>query len=59
MRRNAEAYTLAGLVCVMAFALFGLVEGWLGRNPFINPYVVYLSLFTAAAMAAEKSSELR
>lgn len=38
---------LGGLLTVVAFAVFGISEGWLSRNPFINTYIVYLALFAA------------
>lgn len=40
-------HALAGIFTVAAFALFGLSEGWLSRNPLVNPYTVYLALFLA------------
>lgn len=43
----ARFYALAGMVTVTSFAVFGLTEGWLSRNPFVNPYVVYVALFAA------------
>ncbi|HEY0720721.1 MAG TPA: O-antigen ligase family protein [Gammaproteobacteria bacterium] len=43
---------LAGLLTVVAFAVFGFSEGWLSRNPFVNPYIVYLALFAATIAAA-------
>ncbi|HEY0635855.1 MAG TPA: O-antigen ligase family protein [Gammaproteobacteria bacterium] len=45
---------LAGLLTVVSFAVFGFSEGWLSRNPFVNPYIVYLALF-AATIAAERN----
>jgi O-antigen ligase len=38
---------LGGLLTVVSFAVFGISEGWLSRNPFINTYIVYLALFAA------------
>ncbi len=36
---------LAGMVCILAFALFGLTEGWMARSPLVKPYVVCLLVF--------------
>ncbi len=40
-------HALAGLLTLAAFAVFGLSEGWLARNPFVNPYLVYTVAFAA------------
>ncbi len=45
---------LAGLLTVVAFAVFGFSEGWLSRNPFVNPYIVYLALFAATLVSAQR-----
>lgn len=47
--REARFHALAGMFTVVAFAAFGLSEGWLSRNPLVNPYTVYLSLLLAGA----------
>lgn len=41
-------YALSGLLTVVAFAEFGLTEGWTSRNPFINPYIMYLAVFASS-----------
>jgi hypothetical protein len=46
--REARFAALAGLLTIISFAVFGISEGWLSRNPFVNPYVVYLALFAAS-----------
>lgn len=46
---------LAGLLTVVSFAVFGISEGWLSRNPFINAYVLYLALFVAT-LAGRRAS---
>lgn len=46
---------LAGLLTVISFAIFGFSEGWLSRNPFINPYIIYLALF-AATLATSRAN---
>lgn len=38
-------YALAGMLTVAGFATFGLTEHWLGRNPFVNPYIFYVLTF--------------
>ena len=41
-------YSLSGLLVVASFTFFGLTEGWLTRNPFINPYIIYLIVFLSS-----------
>lgn len=41
-------YALSGLLTVTAFAEFGLTEGWTSRNPFVNPYIIYLAVFASS-----------
>ena len=38
-------YALGGMLSVAGFATFGLTEHWLGRNPFVNPYIFYVLTF--------------
>lgn len=52
----AHFAALGGLLTVVSFAVFGISEGWLSRNPFINDYVVYLALF-AATLAGERRQQ--
>lgn len=42
-------YSLAGLLTVAGFAVFGLSEGWLSRNPFVNSYVFHVAFLAAGA----------
>jgi len=45
---------------VVAFAEFGLTEGWTSRNPFVNPYILYLAVFASSlAVAAKRRQESR
>ncbi len=41
-------YALSGLLTVVAFAEFGLTEGWTSRNPFVNPYIMYIAVFASS-----------
>jgi len=45
-------YALSGLLTVVAFAEFGLTEGWTSRNPFVNPYIIYIAVFAASLAVA-------
>jgi len=38
-------YSLGGMVSLIAFAVFGLSEGWLARNPFVVAYVMCTLVF--------------
>jgi O-antigen ligase len=51
-------YTLSGLLCVLAFAVFGLSEGWLSRNPFVTPYVIFLAVFAASLTLHHREQEV-
>jgi O-antigen ligase len=42
---EVRSYSLAGLIIVVAFAWFGLTEGWLNRNPMVNSYALLLVVF--------------
>jgi len=53
-------YALSGLLTVVAFAEFGLTEGWTSRNPFVNPYIIYIAVFAASlAVANTRRQESR
>lgn len=52
---QARFAALGGLLLVVSFAVFGISEGWLSRNPFINAYILYLALF-AATLAGRRAS---
>lgn len=53
-------YALSGLLTVVAFAEFGLTEGWTSRNPFVNPYIIYVAVFAASlAVATTRRQEGR
>jgi len=39
---------LAGICTLLAFAVFGLSEGWLSRNPFINTYGIFVAVLVAS-----------
>jgi O-antigen ligase len=53
-------YALSGLLTVVAFAVFGLTEGWTSRNPFVNPYIIYIAVFAASlAVITRRQQERR
>lgn len=53
-------YALSGLLTVVAFAEFGLTEGWTSRNPFVNPYIIYIAVFASSlAVTAGKGRNNR
>lgn len=41
-------YTLAGMICIVAFAWFGMSEMWLARNPFVNVYFMCMLVFMSS-----------
>jgi len=50
-------YALSGLLTVVAFAEFGLTEGWTSRNPFVNPYIIYIAVFAASLAVANSQRQ--
>jgi O-antigen ligase len=53
-------YALSGLLTVAAFAEFGLTEGWTSRNPFVNPYIIYIAVFASSlAVSAARRVDRR
>lgn len=38
-------HVLGGITTIVAFAVFGLSEGWMARNPFVNAYAMFLIVF--------------
>jgi O-antigen ligase len=44
---EADFFALGGLVFLFAYAVFGIAEAWMGRNPFANQYAFYLAVFVA------------
>lgn len=38
-------YALAGMTTILAFAVFGLTEEWLGRNPLVRTYLMFILVF--------------
>jgi len=52
-------YALSGMATIIAFAVFGLTEGWLARNPFVRTYLMSILVFMssiAIRIEAQKSS---
>jgi len=41
-------YSLSGMTTIIAFAVFGLTEGWLARKPFVLTYVMCIVVFMSS-----------
>ena len=41
-------YALSGMATIIAFAVFGLTEGWLARNPFVRTYLMSILVFMSS-----------
>jgi len=41
-------YALSGMTAIIAFAVFGLTEGWLARKPFVHTYIMCLLVFMSS-----------
>jgi len=54
-------YALSGMATIIAFAVFGLTEGWLARNMFVRTYLlsilVFMSSIAVIKMRDEKISD--
>lgn len=52
-------YALAGMTTVLAFAVFGLTESWLSRNPFVRTYLMFILIFmTSIAVRKDKLKQV-
>ena len=53
-------YALSGMTTIIAFAVFGLTEGWLARNMFVRTYLMSILVFMSsiAIVKMKKPSEL-
>jgi len=52
-------YSLSGMTTIIAFAVFGLTEGWLARNMFVRTYLMCILVFMSsiAVIKMKKLSE--
>ncbi|MBN4079172.1 O-antigen ligase family protein [Beggiatoa alba] len=41
-------YALSGMTTIIAFAIFGLTEGWLARNMFVRTYLMSILVFMSS-----------
>ena len=48
----------SGLLCLVAFAHFGMSEAWTMRNPFINIYVLFMVMFVAETCNRRESAKI-
>lgn len=48
LANDVMCYSLAGIIVVLAFAWFGVSEGWLNRNPMVNSYILLLAVFMSS-----------
>jgi len=49
-------YALSGMATIIAFAVFGLTEGWLARKPFVLTYIMCILVFMSS-ISVVKSKE--
>jgi len=55
--RNASSaelkcYSLAGIILITSFIVFGLTEAWLTRNPLVRTYLIILVLLMSSIMSS-------
>lgn len=53
-------YALSGMTTIIAFAVFGLTEGWLARNMFVRTYLMSILVFMSsiAIVKIKKQSDV-
>ena len=49
-----QFYALAGMVTIIAFAVFGLTESWLSRNAFVRTYLMSILVFMSSIAVVEQ-----
>lgn len=57
--RNADSaelkcYSLAGIILITSFIVFGITEAWLVRNPLVRTYLIIMVLLMSATMSSDK-----
>lgn len=52
---NERFWALTGLMVLTCFSMFGVAEVWLGRNPFVNIYCMFI-LVSLVGIHAKKTS---
>ncbi len=51
-------YALSGMATIIAFAVFGLTEDWLARNPFVRTYLMSILVFMSSiAIVSQKANQ--
>jgi O-antigen ligase len=49
-------HALGGVLAITSFAIFGMSEGWMGRNAFVNQYVVIIAVLASGLFLLQKQS---
>ena len=52
-------YSLAGIVLITSFMVFGLTESWLSRNPLVRSYLIIMVLLISSIMSSSKRDNLQ
>ena len=60
--RNAHSaelkcYSLAGIILITSFIVFGLTEAWLTRNPLVRTYLIIMVLLMSSIMSSNKRKQ--
>lgn len=50
-------YALSGMATIIAFAVFGLTEAWLSRNPFVRTYLMSILVFMSSIAVIKGQSK--
>ena len=55
---SQQFYVLSGVTFIIALAWFGVSEGWLTRNPFINTYCMFLIVFASSLASSIHANDV-
>lgn len=62
--RNANSaelkfYSLAGIILISSFIVFGLTEAWLSRNPLVKTYLIIIVFLMSHIMIQDRKSPIK
>ena len=56
---HLKFYSLAGVVLITSFMVFGLTESWLSRNPLVKTYLIIMVLLISSIVTTSKPENLK
>ena len=52
-----KCYSLAGIILITSFLVFGLTEAWLARNPLVRTYLIIMVLLMSSLIYSNKKKD--